>query len=603
MSAAAEAAPGPSGSSVAAGAETLPGVVAAHASDRPDAVAVLYKRHGIWQSLTWREMDERVQRTSRALVALGLRPGEAVALISDPRPGWLVADLAIQATGGVSVAVHPTQSVGDLRGIFTASPVRFAFVGDDEQLELAGAALEGLDLRVILDPSFVRRSHEEGSEPLLEFYERADDSAPLAHRADPDELAIGVISSGVRAVGADPVPPRTLCFSHRSAIAAARGAAQWLGLRPGDRNLTVVSPAQSTARLVDYYAPLIAGSTIAFPESQSTIVENLLEIGPNTLVVTPRALELLAADIELRMTHSGRVKRAANRWAASNRRRTSSPTKALSRALVDRPIVSKLGLARTRRVICAAAQPSAELLRFYWDLGIPLVVSYGQAESFGLVSCQRDASDADTVGPPVPGIEVQVQRGTLHVRSAGLARSYLDGAPAQDPDGWLDTGDHGVVDDSGRLIIHAARQDVLHRPGQPDIVLAQIEGRLRLSPYIGEAVALAGTNGVAVLMQIELDAVVDWALRQGIPGATFGALAASPEVVKLIGDEVDQANASAPDEERVHEFRLLPRRLSVAQDEMTPTLRVRRAVVLRNFEDLADELRAAPAVPAAHGQS
>jgi long-chain acyl-CoA synthetase len=603
MSAASQAAPGPLDSSLAGRADTLPDVLAAHAADRPDAVAVLFKRHGIWQSLTWRELHERVQRTSRALAALGLRRGEPVALISDPRPGWLVADLAVQVTGGVSVAVHPTQSEGDLRGIFSASPVRFAFVGDDEQLELAGAALDSIELRVILDPSFVRRSHEAGSEPLLEFYERAGDSAPAAHGPDPDELAVGVISSGVRAVGADPVPPRTLCFTHRSAMAAARSAAEWLGLGPGDRNLTVVSPAQSTARLVDYYAPLIAGSTIAFPESQSTIVENLLEMAPDILVMTPRALELLAADVELRMAHSGRVKRAANRWAASNRRRSSSPTKAVSRALVDRPIVSKLGLRRARRVVCAAGKPSAELLHFYWDLGVPLVVSYGQAESLGLVSSQRDAGDADTVGPPVPGVEVKVRDGTLQVRSGGLARSYLDGAPAQDPDGWLDTGDHGVVDDSGRLIVHAARQDVLHRPGQPDILLAQIEGRLRLSPYIGEAVALAGTTGVAALIQIELDAVVDWALRQGIPGATFGTLAASPEVVKLIGDEVDNANASAPDAERVGEFRLLPRRLSLAQDEMTPTLRLRRAVVLRNFEDLADELRAAPAVPAAHGQS
>ncbi|HUA69787.1 MAG TPA: AMP-binding protein [Solirubrobacteraceae bacterium] len=603
MSTASEATRSTPDSAALAQAETLPDVLAAHAAARPDAVAVLFKRHGIWQSLTWRDLHQRVERTRRGLAALGLRPGEPVALISDPRPGWLVADLAVQATGGISVAVHPTQSENDLRGIFAASPARFAFVGDDEQLELAGGALEGLELCVILDPSFVRRSHEEGSEPLLEFYERADDSVPAAHHPDPDELAIGVISSGVRAVGSDPVPPRTLCFTHRSTIAAARGAAQWLGLGQGDRNLTVVSPAQSTARLADYYAPLVAGSTIAFPESQSTIVENLLEMAPDTLVMTPRALELLAADVELRMEHSGRVKRAANRWAASNRRRSSSPTKALSRALVDRPITSKIGLRRARRVVCAAGQPSAELLRFYWDLGIALVVSYGQAESLGLVSCQRDPGDADTVGPPVPGMEVQVQGGTLHVKSDGLARSYLDGAPAQAPDGWLDTGDHGVVDDGGRLVIHAARQDVLHRPGQPDILLAQVEGRLRLSPYIGEAIALAGTTGVAALIQLELDASVDWALRQGIPGATFAALAASPEVAKLIGDEVEQANASAPEHERVQEFRLLPRRLSVAEDEMTPTLRVRRAVVLRNFEDLADELRGAPVVPAAHGQS
>jgi long-chain acyl-CoA synthetase len=200
-------------------------------------------------------------------------------------------------------------------------------------------------------------------------------------------------------------------------------------------------------------------------------------------------------------------------------------------------------------------------------------------------------------------VEVRVRDDTLHVKSDGLARSYLDGAPAQAPDRWLDTGDHGAIDDEGRLIVNAARQDVLQRPGQPDVLLPEVEGRLRLSPYVGEAVALAGANGIAALIQIELSAVVDWALRQGIPGATFGALAASPAVVKLIGDEVDRANASAPEQDQVRDFRLLPRPLSVARGEMTPTLRVRRAVVLRSFEDLADGLRRESAVPVAHGQT
>lgn len=600
MSAASEAVAQPSDSSGTAGAGTLPEVVASRASATPDGVALLYKRNGIWQSLTWKELHERVTRASAALAAVGLRRGEPVALISDPRPGWLVADLAVQAAGGVSVAVHPTQSEADLRGIFGTSPVRFAFVGDDEQLELADATLDDLELRVILDPAFVRRSHEEGSLPLLEFLDRGDGAAPVAQSPNPDEIAIGVISSGVRSVGADPVAPRTLCFTHRSTMVAARGAAQWLGLRPNDRNLTVVSPGLGTARLTDYYAPLIAGATISFPESQSTIVENVLETAPDVLLLTPRALELLASDVELRMAHAGRFKRAANRWAAS--KRSGGPSRGLSRVLVDRPMVSKLGLRNARRVVCAAGQPAPELLRFYWDLGIPLVVSYGQAESLGLVSGQRDAGDAGTVGPPVPGMEVRVREDTLHVKSDGLARSYLDGAPAQAPDGWLDTGDHGAIDDEGRVIVHAARQDVLQRPGQPDVLLPEVEGRLRLSPYVGEAVALAGAGGIAALIQIELSAVVDWALRQGIPGATFAALSTSPEVVKLIGDEVDRANASAPEQEQVSDFRLLPRPLSVARGEMTPTLRVRRAVVLRSFEDLADALRGVSAVPVAHGQ-
>jgi long-chain acyl-CoA synthetase len=591
VSAASEAAPRPSGAPPAQAAESLPSIVAAHAAERPDAVALVHKRHGIWQPMTYRALHERVLSATGALRAFGLRRGEPVALIGDPRPAWIVADLAVQAAGGLSIALHPTQSEDDLRGIFASSPVRLAFCGDDEQLALVDAALPNLERRVILDLSFVNRSHDDASEPFLQFLEHGGDSAPAPTTANPDALAIGAVSSSARA----------LCFSHRAAVAAARSAAEWLGLRKGDRNLCVVSPAQVTTRLLDYYAPLVAGTTIALPESPSTIVENLLEVVPDYLVLTPRALELIASDVELRAAHSGRFKRAANAWAEKRRQRSSSPSRGPSRVLVDRPIVAKLGLNRARRVVSVAGQPSPELVRFYWELGVPLVVSYGQTESFGLVSCQRDTGDAGTVGSPIPGVEVQLRNGTLHVKSGTLAQSYLDGAPVQVAGGWLDTGDHGALDETGRVVVHAGTQDILRRSGQQDVLLTEVEARLRLSPYVSEVVVTESAGGVGALVQIELSAVVDWALRSGVPGATFPALAASREVRDMIGQEIAHANASLPEHEQVRDFRLLPRPLSVAEGEMTPTLRVRRAVVLRNFEDLAKSMRAEPAMQTTRG--
>ena len=219
MSAASEAVSRSADSELAARVETLPDVVAANATARPDAVAVLYKRYGIWQRLSWRELRERVERASHALAAVGLRRGEPVALISDPRPGWLVADLAVQAAGGVSVAVHPTQSEADLRGIFAASPIRFAFVGDDEQLELADAALDGLERRVILDPSFVRRSHEEGSEPLLEF-------SGAGRRTDRRHSRIRIPTSS-RLASSAPAFGLLAQIRHRRARCASPTARRW----------------------------------------------------------------------------------------------------------------------------------------------------------------------------------------------------------------------------------------------------------------------------------------------------------------------------------------------------------------------------------------
>jgi long-chain acyl-CoA synthetase len=561
----------------AEGAGSLVELVALHAERTPKAVALIHKRHGIWHPMTWTELHGRVRAAAGALRDLGVQPGEAVVIVSDARPGWLITDLAIQAVGGVSIAAHPTQSPADLRTMLAGATVRFAFCGDEEQLLLARDALENLERIVILDPRFQLRSHGDDSELYLDFLKRGDD-APLQPPA-PDRVAIGVATAGSRAA------PRVALFTHAAALAGARAAAEWLGTRPRERNLAIVSPAQAATRMLDLYAPIVAGATIAFPESPETVPENLLEVAPDVLVVIPRALELLKRDVDLRAARSGRIKRAVTRWAAARRRGSNGRGSMLSRLLVDRAIVAKLGLSRARRVACVGGEPAPELLSFFWDLGVPVAVGYGQAGSLGLVSAQRGPGDAGTVGPPLAGVEVRVAD-TLHVRTPTLAGSYLGGTPVAGGDGWLDTGDRCSVDGEGRVVVEAAAHDIVD-----GLHLGRVEARLRLSPYIAEAVALPAASGVRALVQIEVGAVGDWALRQGLTGATFPALAASPEVRELIAGEVERANELLEGAERVRDFRLLPRPLSVQSGEMTPTLVVRRAAVEEAFDRLVAELR------------
>jgi long-chain acyl-CoA synthetase len=567
----------PASTGSGAGAGSLVELVEHHAQRTPNAVAVIHKRHGIWHPMTWTELHGRVRAAAGALRDLGVQPGEPIVIVSDARPAWLIVDLAIQAVGGVSIAAHPTQSPVDLRAMLTGAPVRFAFCGDEEQLALAGEALEGLERRIILDPRFQLRSHGEDSELYLEFLKRGDD-APL-QPPPAERIAIGVPTAGTRGA------PRVALFSHAAALACARAAAEWLAIRPGERNLPIVSPAQAAARLLDLYAPLVAGSTIAFPESPETVPENLLEVKPDILVVIPRALELLKRDVDLRAAKSGRVKRAVNRWAAAKRRGACGRGSPISRWLIDRAIVAKLGLSRARRVACVGAEPAPELLSFFWDLGVPVTVGYGQAGSLGLVTAQRGPGDAGTVGPPLAGVELRAEE-TLRVRTPTLAGSYLGGAPVAGGDGWLDTGDRCSLDGEGRVVVEAAAHDIVD-----GLNLGRVEARLRLSPYIAEAVALPAPAGVHALVQIEVGAVGDWALRQGLTGATFPALAASPEVRELIAGEVQRANELLDEAERVRDFRLLPRPLSVQSGEMTPTLVVRRAAVEEAFDRLVAELR------------
>jgi long-chain acyl-CoA synthetase len=578
MSATREAAVSSARAANADGAGSLVELVALQARRAPKATALLHKRHGIWHPMSWAMLEDRVRHAAAALRDLGVRPGEPVLIVSDARPAWLIVDLAIQAVGAVSVAAHPTQSPADLRAMLAGAPVRFGFCGDEDQLALAGEALEGLERRIILDPRFQLRSHGADSELYYEFLDRGEGAPAELRPPDVEQTAIGVPSAGSRAA------PRIALFSHAAALAGARAGAEWLGLRPGQRNLAVVSPAQAAARVLDLYAPLVAGSTIAFPESPETVPENLLEIAPDFLVLIPRALELLRRDVDLRAAQSGRFKRAVNRWAAA-RRGGSGPAPRAARLLVDRAVVAKLGLSRARRVACVGGEPAPELLSFFWNLGVPVAVGYGQAGSLGLVSAQRGPEDAGTAGPPLSGVEVAAAEGALRVRTPTLAGSYLDGAPVAGADGWLDTGDRGRLDDEGRVVIEAAGHDIVG--GQH---LGRVESRLRLSPYVAEAVALPTGGGMRALVQIEVAAVADWALRRGLTGATFAALAASTDVHELIAGEVEKANALLDERERVRDFRLLPRPLSVQSGEMTPTLVVRRGAVEEAFDLLVAEL-------------
>lgn len=537
-----------------------------------DRIAMLRKRHGIWEATTWSELGGRVAMLAGGLREHGLEAGGTVAIIGDPTPEWLALDLAAQSLGAVSVALFPNQCRDDIRTLLGDGTIDVLAGGDDEQLGRARDALPAVRTSLLLAERFIGRRGDSKVETIGELI---GNSALPTTVSDPGRTAVGLISAGTSG------SPRLVPLGHAELLAAARRAAGWLGLTRSDHNLCHVPCALPAARLLDLYAPICAGSVIAFPESPQTIVENLVELQPTVLTTTPRALELLAADVELHVGRSGRVKSAANRWAQRSRERATAhrpagaglPRPTLSHFLVDRQVVSQLGLRRARRVTSAGGPVTPELVSFFWALRVPVVEAYGQPETCGLAFAQRGPQDSGTVGPALDGVQSRIEDGTLRLRIAS-------GGGEQ----WFDTDDVASLDGDGRLVLVGGRGEVATGLGGVQIVLARIEGRLRLNPLINEAVAVpAVSGGVHALIQFDADAVNARRSREGQAVLSFEVLAGDPDVVALIASAVDSANQGLADGERITAFRLVQRPLSLERGEISPNHRVRRGVVSGSF--------------------
>ncbi len=560
--------------------ETLVGELLARATEDPHDVALLRKRHGVWEVTTWTELNARVQQLAGALRERGLRVGGNVVIIADATPEWLTLDLAVQSLGAVSIALYPGQSRSDIRNLLDRTAIDVLAGGDDEQLGRARDCLPDARRHLLLDARSLRRASEPDVE-LLSALMTSSESAPILE-LDPGSGAIGLVSAGTSG------SPRLMQMSQGQIVTAARRAAEWLRLARSDRNLCHAPCALPAARLLDLYAPICAGSTIAFPESPQTVVENLVELQPSVVTTPPRALELLAAEVELRIGRAGRVKGAANRWARRQRERASSrsgdeqgsPRPTLTHYLVDRQIVSKLGLRRARRVVCVGAPIAPELLRFYWSLGVPLVEAYGQVETFGLAFVQRGPRDNGTAGLPFPGVQARIVEGTLRLGVVQDGREI-----------WIHTEDVAALDGEGRLVLAGGRSEIEIGVGGSEIVLSRIEGRLRLSPFVNEAVAVrADLGGANALIQFEFDAVRTWLSHIGHAVSSYDVLARDPEVIALVGAAVESANRDLSDAERIVAFRLLERPLSIEEGEVSPNQRVRRTVVRRSFAEKLAEM-------------
>ncbi|CAG2140121.1 Long-chain-fatty-acid--CoA ligase FadD15 [Cupriavidus campinensis] len=607
-------------------ATTFPRCLLAHATQRPDHPAHREKDLGIWQTYSWSQAAREVRALACGLAALGFRRGMNLAVVGDNRPRLYWAMTAAQALGGVPVPLYQDAIANEMVYVLEDAEIEFAVVEDQEQVDKlleveAQLAARGRAVRHLIyeDPRGLR----DYDHPSLLSYERLQEIGreyDAAHpgffdeqvqAGQPDDTAIILYTSGTTG------KPKGVCHSHQGLIGAARNGCQFDKLGPDDDVLSYLPMAWVGDNLFSYAQALVAGFTVNCPESRETVMTDLREIGPTYYFAPPRIYEGLLTQVMIRMEDAGWVKRRLYDWAMGVARRCGAdildkrPVPLADRLrytlgewLIYGPLRNVLGMSRIRVGYTAGEAIGPDLFRFYRSIGVNLKQFYGQTETCAYVCLQPDGQvKFDSVGPAAPGMEIRIaENGEVLVRGVGLLKSYYkrDDATREaiNDEGYFMTGDAGVIDADGHLKIIDRAKDVGKLADGSMFAPKYIENKLKFFPYIKEAVAF-GTDreSVCAFINIDFDAVGNWAERRHLAYAGYVDLAAQPDVIAMIAECVEQVNADLAADamlagSQVARFLILHKELDPDDDELTRTRKVRRGFIAEKYAVLVDALYA-----------
>ncbi|UQS27746.1 AMP-binding protein [Amycolatopsis thermalba] len=567
------------------------------------------KHRGRWREWTWAEYAERVANVAAGLRELGVEPGDRVAIHAENRPEWVVADLAVQGIGAISMGVYPTSPEAEVEYLLSHSGAKVLIAEDEEQLDKALAVRGRLpELRhlVVMDPRGVR---VEALPDLMTFeqLERPRDNAlrdyaDAVARLDPAATAILVYTSGTTG------PPKGAMISHANLVAAGRTFLSALGGGPDDEVLSYLPLCHIAERLTSVIDSVWAGSVVNFGEGGPSFLNDLRDVQPTVFLGVPRVWEKMLAGTEIRMADASRLKRGLYRfWLKQGRRiaprrmagRLSAADRIrvwLGEILVFRALREKLGLVRVHTALSGAAPIAPQVLEYLWAIGVPVREGYGQTENTALATLtpERDVR-LGAVGKPLDGVEVRIaEDGEILTRSAGVFQGYYRNpeatAAAVDADGWLHTGDVGEIDDDGFLRITDRKKDIIITAGGKNISPSEIENRLKVSPFVREAIVIGDRRKyLTALIGVEAETVGNWATRRNLAYTTYADLSAKPEVRALIQQVVDETNREFSQVEQIKRFALIGKELDHTDGELTATQKVKRRAIEQRF---AEEIEA-----------
>ncbi len=601
-------------------ADTFPKLLLEHAQRRGTRPAIREKSRGIWQTLSWQELADKVAAIAAALQADGFQRGGHLALIGDNRPRLYAAMCAAQWLGGVAVPLYQDASAEELVNPLNMAEITHVFAEDQEQVDKLLEILPKCPQikRIVYDEDRGMRHYAQPQ--LVSFAEfRKQGEAQLATRKDAvraeAEIGKGSDAAAMFFTSGTTGQAKGVVLTHAALIDRARAAAEMEGLTDHDVAVAYLPPAWIGQNMFSYAQPMVVGYCICCPESSETMLSDMREVGPTYFFAPPRVLEALLTDVTIRMEDASRPKRWLYAQAMSLARRVGAKELAgqpvalgdrlaywLGDMLIFGPLRDVLGMSRLRVAYTAGEAIGGDLLMFFRSIGINLKQLYGSTETSVFVCVQPNGDvKPDTVGPAVKGVELKftAQRELL-IRSPGLFTEY-HGNPeatraAKDAEGWFHTGDAGYVGDDGHLRIIDRVKDVGALADGTLFAPKYLENKLKFFPYVKEAVALGdGRDRVCMFVNIDLAAVGNWADRRNIAYTGYADLAAREEVRSLLADCVAQVNADLAQEptlaqSQIHRFIILHKELDADDGELTRTRKVRRGFIGERYQTLVDAL-------------
>jgi len=581
-----------------------------HAERRGDAPALRYKEGGSWHDISWSDYRRRVLKTAAALHSMGLSSGDRIGLLSTNRVEWLVSDLAALSLGCVTVPIYPSSIPEQVEYILQHSEAKAIFVEDHEQLakvEAIREACPSLGKTILLSGNSPEDDeHTLDWDFVQELGTEAGDEGATAVESGARELEPAAVATIVYTSGTTG-PPKGAQLSHLNLMAMADSLAEVLHVGPVDSSLSFLPLSHIAERLQGEVMAIRTGYTVNMGEGLEKVPENLAEVEPTLLVCVPRLWEKYYSKISSGIEDAPDLRRKLFQWAtaaglkAYDRRSAGKRLGPLSRIkldVADRLVLSKvrkkLGMARGKAFVSGAAPLSAEVGRFFASLGIIIQEVYGQTECAGV--CTYNPAEHvkyGTVGLPLGGMEVKIaEDGEILVKGDNVFVGYLNQEEATAEtvvDGWLHTGDVGEMDSDGYVRITDRKKDIIVTAGGKNVSPQNIENKLKTFPGVSQVVVVGDKRKfLSCLFTLDIEGLEDLYRREELELPPASALPQDKAMRERLQSYVDEVNGKLASYESIKKFQILPEDFTIESGEMTPSLKVKRRVIQKKYEEVID---------------
>ncbi|MCX7224991.1 MAG: long-chain fatty acid--CoA ligase [Burkholderiales bacterium] len=589
--------------------ETIPAIFWNAVKQRGPNVWMRQKHLGLWRSWTWDQTAAAVREIAGGLLSLGFERGECASILANTVVEWVWADLGVLSAGGISNGIYPTDAASQVQYLCEDSRTTVLFVEDDEQLDKAlevRAQLTGLRKIVVFDMEGLRDLDDPGVISLdalraLGRAHLAQHTEALQQRVDacrPEDLAILVYTSGTTG------RPKGAMHLQRGLVFTVRGYNTLVAQDERDERMCFLPLCHIAERIGGEYFSLYTGSILNFVENPATIPENVREIAPTVFTAVPRVWEKFYSGVMISLKEAGAVQQAAYGWSIGVGTDIAERVLAgqsvstwlkfkfqLAQWLALNNVRKLIGIHRSRFLVTGAAPISPDLVRWYLALGVPMLEVWGMTETCGAsTGVPADRIKPGSIGPAAGFNEVRLDpvTGEILVRGQNVFAGYLNlpekTAEAIDADGWLHTGDVGAVDSDGYFRITDRMKDIIITAGGKNVTPSELENDLKFSPYITDAVVIGDKRPyLTAIVMIDQENVEKFAQDQDVPFSNYSSLTRAPEVQALIQAEMDRVNKKFARVEQIKKFFLLENQLTAEDEELTPTMKLKRKLVEKKY--------------------